>query len=234
MNLAAVARHVARLSRPGSLLDAVLEACPDSLPSGIGAPIGKGGQGETYELGDRVLKIALARSAAEAGSTLSKLEKIRQRGEGVVAAIFESGVLCDVSGIEGLRTDSGTAYYYVMERLEPLSKDDARRASEILSSLAEMHSSAKGHELEQQRKKFLFVRSRELKLEAKLQNKAEGTDEWDETNIDGGLTQKAIALFDRMTAAGMTHVDMNASNVMRAPDGGLRLIDVESARLPGA
>lgn len=70
-------------------------------------------------------------------------------------------------------------------------------------------------------------------LDAVLE-KCPGTDEWDETNIDGGLTRKAVALFDRMTAAGMSHVDMNATNVTRDRDGDLRLIDMESARVPDA
>lgn len=72
------------------------------------------------------------------------------------------------------------------------------------------------------------MKGRELKQEAKFQNQAEGTDTWDETNVDGGITFKAMDLFKRMTDSGFKHVDMNSNNIMKNVDGSLKLIDVES------
>lgn len=218
-----------RAARSG-LLDLVLDSCPSLLPGDVGPPLGRGGQGEAYALGeDRVLKIGIARDEGHAKSILEKLDRVKNEEHDVFASVYETGLLCEVEA-EGFRTDSGTAYYYVMERLEPLPPDDAKRASKIMTELADMASSGGGSSHEQQRKKFLFVKNRELKQEAKLQNKADGTDEWNESNIDRGVTSKAIDLFDRMTAAGVKHVDMNSSNIMMGSDGRFKLIDLESTR----
>lgn len=223
MNLEAIALRISSVrTARRSLLDAVRDNCSESLPNDVGGLIGRGGQGEAYALGpDRVLKIGLAKDSSAAESLMDKLDRMESDANDVVVSVFDHGVLCDVDG--------GVAYFYVMERLNPLDDDSARRASKILTELVDLHASSKG-DLEQLRKKFLFVKTRELKQEAKLQNKAEDTDEWDETNVDGGITMGAIDLFDRMTKAGMRHVDMNSSNIMKTSGGSLKLIDVESMK----
>lgn len=211
-----------------SLLDSVRESCPDKIPYDVGGLLGRGGQGEAYEVGDdKVLKVGIAKSQGDAERVVGKLKAIQSLDDSVFVSVFDFGVLCPVEA-EGFRTDSGFAYFYLMERLTPLSKDDARRASKVLTELSDIHSSHSGSELSQAMKKFRFVKGRELKQEAKLQNRADGTDDWDETNVDGGITIKAMDLFERMTSAGFKHVDMNSNNIMSARDGSLKLIDVES------
>lgn len=228
MDLEAIAYRLSssRIARK-SLLEVVRDSCPDVLPDGVGGLIGRGGQGEAYALGpDKVLKVGLAKTQSDAEGIMEKLDRLGSNDGGVFVSVFEHGLLCDVEA-EGFRADSGTAYFYVMERLTPMDKDDARRASKILTELADIHAT-KGQDVAQLRKKFHFVKNRELKQDAKAQNQADGTDEWNESNIDGGITAMAIELFDKMIASGMKHVDMNSNNVMKALDGSLRLIDMES------
>lgn len=211
------------------LLDKIKDVCPDKVPDDIGQFIGRGGQGEAYEAvgDDAVVKVGIAKDDAAAASLLSKVEKLSEMNQDVFPKILDWGLLCDVE-MEGFRSSSGPAYFYVMEKLNPLPKDDAKRASRIMTDMADIHSANSGPKLEAEKKKYLFTRTKELKRDARLQNEADGTEEWDETNVDGGVTRKALDLFERMQRAGLIHRDMNASNIMTDADGNLKLIDMES------
>lgn len=135
-----------RVSRD-SLLESVRKSCPDMITYDVGGLLGRGGQGEAYEVGDdKVLKIGIAKSQDDAERVIGKLKSIQSLDGDVFVSVFDFGTLCPVE-TEGFRANSGFAYFYLMERLIPLNKDDARRASKILTDLADLHSSHSGNDL---------------------------------------------------------------------------------------
>lgn len=191
-----------------SILEKVDEACGDLVPDGVGQMLGRGLHGEVYELpsDDGVIKVGIAKDAAEAQAIVDRITATQSKNKGALADMKEAGVLCDVDTKDKRWVHGqGTAFYYVMEKLEPLPADEAKVAIRTLVDLVE---------LKEDPKKYMFSRKRVLKRDGD----------------DPEVADRALDLFQRMKASGISHRDLNAGNIARAADGSYKLIDLESAR----
>lgn len=224
MDLVRIARRLASAHRRVSLetiLDEVRQNCPAGIAEGVGKFLGAGYYGEAYEVngGDRVLKVSVAKDEAAANATLDKIRAIDALGSDAFVKVWDYGILCDVD-LPGSRymVKSGTAYFYVMERLFPLSADEKKVATRTLADLEEM-SKLPGYERE--RKKYMFAKGRLYRRDGDME--------------EGGPDplSKAADLFDRMRAAGAGHRDMHRENIMQNADGQYKMIDLEQAKLLG-
>lgn len=112
------------------ILDSVEESCPNGLPD-LGKLLGKGMQGEVYDLGDRVLKIQVVNDEGIADDKIAELRDLMKLDSDVYPEIFEVDKLCSV--IEPRpNMPEGFAYYYVMEKLK--EADGADEIAKIIRS----------------------------------------------------------------------------------------------------
>src|SRR5690606_32062871 len=125
MSLVRIAFH---LSIADQVLDSVKDSCPTSIPN-TGEMLGKGMQGEVYDLGDRVLKIQVVFDEESAEDKIGEIEKLMKKNSDIYPKIYDVEKLCDVENPKP-NMPEGYAYYYVMEKLEPAK--DAKEISEIL------------------------------------------------------------------------------------------------------
>lgn len=190
------------------------------MKADIGKFLGAGAYGEAYEVdgGDKVLKISVAKSEAEAEALLSKLDKIGQLNSEVFPKLFDSGILCDVQ-IPGSKwmVNEGTAYFYVMEKLVPLTKSEAKIVSRTVNDLETIERLPAAQQA-QERKKYMFSKARQYKRDGDIE-------EGDGNPLEGGAE-----LFDKLRASGMSHSDMHSQNIMKNAQGQYKLIDLESAK----
>lgn len=126
--MTSLVRIAFHLSIADQILDSVKNSCPTELPN-VGNMLGKGMQGEVYDLGDRVLKIQVVFDEEAAEDKIGELEKLMQRDSEVYPKIYDVEKLCDVENPKS-NMPEGYAYYYVMEKLKPAK--DAKEIAEIL------------------------------------------------------------------------------------------------------
>ncbi len=221
MNVSRVASRIAFFRRLSldSILEKIQETCPSSLKENIGKFLGSGYYGETYEVdgGDKVLKVAIAKTEADANAFMAKLEALQAKNSDVFCAVFDHGILCDLSIPDSkYMVKEGMAYYYVMEKLKPIPANEAKIASQVINDLEDL---ARKPNYEHERKKYMFSKSRQYKRDGDIE--------------EGGPDplKKAADLFDRMRAGGLSHRDMHSKNIMQNSDGIYKLIDLESAKL---
>lgn len=213
------ARVAASFSRVSlqTILDAVKEGCPSSLREDVGKFLGSGLYGEAYEVdgGDKVLKVSVSKSEAEAKSFLNKLRDLQALPSDVFCEVFDYGTLCDVHlpGTKYMVKD-GTAYFYVMERLVPIPPSEVKIAVRTIHDLKEMSSKP---DYAAARKKYAFVKRREYVKDGDIEPGSRDP-------LAGGMD-----MFDRMTAAGVDHRDIHGGNLMVNSDGRYKLVDLESA-----
>ncbi len=201
-----------------TILDEVRQNCPTDVLEGIGKFLGAGYYGETYEVdgGDKVMKVSVAKTEADANKTLDKVREIDALGSDAFVKVFDYGVLCEIDIPDSkYMIKSGVAYFYVMERLFPLSADEKKVATRTLNDL---ESLANKPDFERERKKYMFSKGR--------QYKRDGDDE--------SALVAAADLFDRMRAVGAGHRDMHKENVMKNAEGRFKMIDLEQAKLLGS
>lgn len=215
MDLLRIASRIAT-DAPETILEAVRATGPDSLPAGISSLLGTGHYGEAYNFGDRVLKVAVAKSESAMQDFFRKLEKIQKLKSDIFVQVFDFGYLCDIHMPEHTKymVKDGPAYFYVMERVRELSKGEGRIAVRTFHDLREME---KKENPAQERKKYMFARGREYKRDGDIE--------------DGGPNplMKGADLYDRMKAAGVNHRDIHVQNLRQNDEGTYKLIDLESA-----
>ena len=225
MDLVKIARRVASSHKRVSLdtiLDAVQKTCPADLRPDIGKFVGSGMFGETYEVdgGDKVLKVAVAKTEAEASAHLDNIRSLADVDTDVFVGVHDYGILCDVEVPKTTKyvNKAGVAYFYVMDKLIPVPKDEAKIAARTMDDLAQMEKAGSD---DAKRKQYLRSRTK--------QHLRDGDFE------EGGSNPvaKAMDLYGRMKAAGVGHKDMHGDNIMQDADGRYKLIDLEAARLLG-
>lgn len=198
-----------------TILKEIKQTCPAELHEDIGKFIGSGLYGETYEVdgGAKILKVSIAKTEEAAEQFLDKLKAIQSMDSSVFAEVFDFGILCPIQVPETSKymVKTGTAYFYVMERLKPINPSEAKIAVRTIHDLREMNVA--------DRKKYFFVKAREYKREGDIE--------------EGGPNplQKGADLFNRMEAAKVSHRDIHPGNIMQNQDGVYKLVDLESAQL---
>ena len=226
MNLRKIATRVANSHKRVSLeeiLDSVQKSCPIGLRSDVGKFLGSGMFGETYEIdgGDKVLKIAIAKTDAEANAFLDHVRKVAQLDSDVFVKAYDFGILCDVEVPKTTKyvNKTGVAYFYIMDRLFPLQSEEAKIAARTMDDLIQIEKSGMEHERAGKKARY-------LKFKTKYHVK--------EGNIEEGGSNpvaKAFDLHDRMKAAGVSHKDIHGDNIMQDADGSYKLVDLEAAKL---
>lgn len=244
MNILSIAHKVANYKRVSleSIYEEVMQTCPNELKQKVGDFIHHGWYGEVYELAidpEKVIKLSVALDENNAIRELDDIKHIESIDSPAVPKIYDYGILCDIdlSGLKRLNLemggikDHGVAYYYVMERLYSLDNDEGSTIETILQSLHQIwdKSDPRGSEIKQ--RQFIFRNRQELRKEAIKRNKEEDTDEWDEQNVDGGLFQRILNLFEYMQLRGIVHHDIHGGNIMQNADGELKLVDLESIEI---
>jgi hypothetical protein len=228
VDLVKIARRVASSHKRVSLdtiLDAVQKTCPADLRPDIGKFVGSGMFGETYEVdgGDKVLKVAVARNEAEANSHLDNIRALADLNADVFVGVHDYGILCDVEVPKTTKyvNKAGVAYFYVMDKLVPVPKDEAKIAARTMDDLAQMEKAGMEHERAGKKKRYLTFKTKYHLKEGDFE--------------EGGSNPvaKAFDLYDRMKAAGVGHKDIHGDNIMQDADGNYKLIDLEAARLLG-
>jgi len=221
VNLIRIARAVSSSRRTSveTILDEVQKNCPAGVRADVGKFLGAGYYGEAYEVdgGDRVLKISIAKNEAEAKSILDRVRAIDSLGSDAFVKVYDYGILCDIN-LPGSRymTKSGTAYFYIMEKLLPLSSDEKKIAVRTLMDLDDMSVKP---DYSRERKKYMFSKGRQYRRDGDI----------GETGSDPLL--KSADLFDRMRASGAGHRDKHGDNIMQSLDGQYKMIDLEQAKL---
>lgn len=228
VDLLRIAARVATAHRRVALeeiLDSVQKSCPAELRSDVGKFLGSGKFGETYEVdgGDKVLKIAIARTAAEADSVLDHVRRVSRLDSDVFVKAHDFGVLCGVEVPRGTKyvNKAGVAYFYVMDRLAPLPAGEAQIAARTLEDLAQIEKSGIAGERAERRRRYLSFKTKQYARSGDI----------DEGGPDP--VAKAFDLFERMTASGVGHGDVHGDNIMQDSEGRYKLIDLEAAKLLG-
>ena len=202
-----------------TILNEIHDNCPSKIKDNVGKFLGAGHYGEAYEIdgGDRVLKISIAKSEIEADKILDKVRSIDNLNSDAFVKVYDYGILCDVDvPNDRYMVKSGIAYFYIMERLLPLSTDEKKVAARTLSDLSDM---TKLPNYEQNLKKYLFSKGRQYKRDGDI-----------EEGKPDSLSQ-AVDLFNRMRSAGAGHRDAHGQNIMQNTDGQYKMIDLEQAEL---
>lgn len=148
--------------------------------------LGRGLHGEVYELPseDGVIKIGIAKDRNEAQTIVDRLQSVQGKNRGALAELVEAGVLCDIDTNDKRWVHrEGTAFYYIMEKLNPLPAEEAKLAIRTLVDLIE---------LKEDPKKYMFSRKRTLKRDGD----------------DPEIADKSLDLFQRMKASGISHRDL--------------------------
>ncbi len=195
-----------------TLLNEVKTNCPDDLEYEIGKFLGKGNFGEVYEVQGEssVIKIGMVRSESEIHKILNNLQDMQRRGAGILPEILDYGSLCEV--------DFGGpkwTFYYVIEKLYPISEKMVNLFNEVLTS----------REIDDRMKRL------KLNIERKISPKGErpGRDLYMEKYSLEDL-EKVLNLYEKMKKYGVHQRDMHGGNVMQNSEGDLKIIDLESIR----
>lgn len=188
-----------------------------------GSFIGAGTMGEAWACQGGVMKVQLAADKSSMQRKSASMEKLLKLGpDSPYARVSDFGVVGLISDpMVPFRRTSGFAYYYVMEKLLPLSPQTAKEASRVLKSLSKIIGDEKMIE------RFIRTEKKRLAYEAHVENKSQRTDKWTAENIDGGDLGRALDLFERMVASGTLHGDYNPQNIMQDSSGRMKFIDLD-------
>lgn len=130
-NILKLAKHYEFIILAEEMLQTINTYCPQLLPP-TGSLIGKGKQGEVYDLGSRVLKIQKVMDEEMANEKISELRKLQQLDLNIYPKIDYIQKLC------GSEENGEFYYYYIMEKLN--QAEGAEEISKILRNKIENKS----------------------------------------------------------------------------------------------
>jgi len=173
----------------------------------IGKPLGCGLHGYAFEIDDdKAIKVSIAKNFTIATETVARLKTLQKVQSDAFAMIYDAGVLEHVHlNDERWVNKDGVAFYYVMERLFKLNKEDATLARRLLNQLIADPRQAK---------KTLFVAKRIFQRDGD----------------DVSIVDRVERLFTSIINDNVIHRDINAGALMSNLAGDYKLIDLESAR----
>lgn len=170
--------------------------CFHNLPFKLGNEIGSGFNGYVYELEDKVIKLSSMESA-----NYKKLEQVFNLIQGT-SSHFVKVFDFNTTNTFILDNKKYSSYYYIMEKLSPISQDEEKVFHTILS-----------HEHANKKKSY----SSEA-LDKVLENLAVGLD----------FDFKEVRLFyERIHTHALMHTDIHPSNIMKK-DSEFKLIDLDT------
>lgn len=127
-----LSRNFNKFASGKTLLQALMEHC-DIDPQGVGSLLGTGVQGETWDyVDDTVIKIQV-KNSEDVPSVVEDLNFIKNNSPEAYPQIYHAQIICDISDEDiNIGLKSGTAYYYIMDKLLPLNSEKAKVISKIL------------------------------------------------------------------------------------------------------
>jgi len=192
--------------------------CPDKVPVIPTTKLGDGSDGEVFDIEgqpDRVIKLCVLYEAQvspasvvdEYHRTKSVIDFLQAHPTEICATVYDSGYLGEFSRmVWGNKEEKYILYYYIMEKMQKISDDEARVFHSILSN--EDRGMCKNYTSDQVKKM--------------VEGMALGLD------FD---TEKVIFFCDSLRLAPIIHLDMNPRNIMKDSAGNFRFIDFDRAEI---
>lgn len=203
--------HVLRVALKifvADILELVQDSCPSDIPD-VGKMLGKGLHGEAYEIDGNVLKIGIAKDEDEAQKIVDNILSLKSKNNGAFVDVIDAAVLCPIKSEDSRWVlKEGVAFYYIMEKLTPISKDVTKYAARIYWDIIE--ADKKGQPLKGPVNSW------------KKRFKSEGD--------DPKLVDDIMSLYERVKSSGFSHNDIKSDNIGYSESGELKLMDLDSIK----